>query len=148
MKRTLAVLIVAVLPATLAACEPEKVESSPAAAPQQEPPAKKKKKQEEKPAGERQKRKVDAKARKGKKLSLAGVPKLTGDKEKDKRALRIALAGLKTEWDNNKKLLETMTHDPKKKPDAKRIRALKAKNDMYKARAEKLQKLLTQVRGQ
>jgi hypothetical protein len=81
--------------------------------------------------------------------SVTGVPKLTGDKEKDRAAVTEALKRLKTEWEANQKALEALTQGGKNvRPDPEELKVLKAKNDEYRARAEKLQEALDQIAKQ
>lgn len=77
---------------------------------------------------------------------LPGLPNLTGDKAADKKAVTSALEQLKKDWDANKKALDAlMQGGTNTKPDPEKVKELRAKNDEFKARAEKLQELLDQI---
>jgi hypothetical protein len=114
--------------------DPRSAASAASGAPQQEP---------DKPKTDP--RQEPQKPRPGAGDANEGIPTLTGDKQKDTKAVQEALARLRTEWENNQKLLAELA-GPKKNPDPERIAALKAKNDTYRARAEKLQGLLDKLR--
>lgn len=85
-----------------------------------------------------------------------GVPRLTGDRQKDSAAVKAALVKLKTEYDHNARLVSELTKMQAEKKGRiskaearrldERVAKLKAKNDVFKARAEKLQDLLGKLR--
>lgn len=129
MHKVVATFILSALVIVLgSACEPDNgPQEKPKPAKKQEQPAKKPAKQ---PAKQEQ--------------PDLGLPKLTGNRAKDKKAVQSALVSLKTEWDNNSKLLKEMLGD--KKPDPKRVAQLKKKNVAYQQRAEKLQEMLDKLR--
>ena len=115
------------------ACEPDQRADAPQTKAQEKPQEKPKPKQGEptpKPAED--------------KLPDPGVPKLTGDRDQDKRAVQSALVSLKTEWDNNSKLLAELLKS--KNPDAQRVQQLKERNTAFQQRAAKLQEMLDKLR--
>lgn len=76
---------------------------------------------------------------------LPAIPKLTGDKESDKRAILQALEELKTTWERNRNTQRMLEIRLKEKGDSPQLQKIRKIDAACSACAQKLQDLLEQL---